>query len=91
MMELRNSDMTEYHWNSVFENYIYIYIFFYTIITCTSVLVSNILKYFKRRGRTMYSSIYFIIKKKIILKIEEIYKYDNLTFRHVVLYKMATI
>ena len=38
----------------------------------------------------MYSSIYFNIKKKIILKIEEIYKYDNLTFRHVVLY-MATI
>lgn len=63
MIELRNSDMTEYHWNSVFENYIYIYIFFYTIITCTSVLVSNILKYFKRRGRTMYSSIYFIKKK----------------------------
>lgn len=90
MIELRNSDMTEYHWNSVFENYIYIYIFFYIIITCTSVLVPNILKYFKRRGRTMYSSIYFIIKKKIILKIEEIYKYDNLTFRHVVLY-MATI
>lgn len=70
MMELRNFDMTEYHWNS-------------TIITYTSVHISNILKYFKRRGRTTYSSIYFILlnKKKIILKVEKIYKYDNLTFR----------
>lgn len=65
MMELQNSDMTEYHWKL----YIYKYISFSTIITCTSVLIPNILKYFKRRGRTMYSSIYFVIEKeKIILK-----------------------
>lgn len=70
MMELRNSDMTEYHWKL----YIYKYISFSTIITCTSVLIPNyILKYFKRRGRTMCSSIYFVIEKeKIILKIEKI-------------------
>lgn len=40
----------------------------------------------------MYSSIYFVIEKeKIILKIEKIWKYDNLTFRHIILHKIVTI